>query len=134
MPIIQDIGPLPTAHHSIDVSITLGHLESHAAASKFFIKADPICGACRRTLEGIRSVARYLSESDIVGDMIAAGLAPSVGQHQITVRRPDSIASVSCWADSGEWVVTGPRLADTRAFFDNWADALAAIHYRLATR
>ena len=77
-------------------------------------------------------MACYLSESDIVADIIAAGLTPSVGQHQITVRRSDSIASVSCWADSGEWVVAGPRLADTRAFFDNWADALAAIHYRLA--
>ena len=77
-------------------------------------------------------MARYLSESDIVADIIAAGLTPSVDQHQITVRRSDRIASVSCWADSGEWVVAGPRSADSRAFFDNWADALAAIHYRLA--
>jgi hypothetical protein len=107
-------------------------LESSTAASKFFIKAKPIRGACRRKLEGISSMARYLSESDIVADIIAAGLTPSVGQHRITVRRSDSIASVSCWADSGEWVVAGPRLADTRAFFDNWADALVAIQYRLA--
>ena len=79
-------------------------------------------------------MVRYMSESDIVADIIAAGLTPSVGQHQITVRRSDSIAFVSCWADSGEWVVAGPRAADTRAFFDNWADALAAIHYRLAAQ
>jgi hypothetical protein len=79
-------------------------------------------------------MARYLSESDIVADIIAAGFTPSVDRHQITVRRPDSIASVSCWTDSGEWVVAGPRLADTRACFDSWDDALAAIHYRLADR
>ena len=79
-------------------------------------------------------MARYLSEADIVAEIIAAGLTPSVGQRKITVRRPESIASVSCWADSGEWVVAGPRLADTRACFDNWADALAAIHYRLAAQ
>ncbi len=78
-------------------------------------------------------MARYLSEADIVADITAAGLTPSVGEHQITVRRPDSIASVSCWADSGEWVVAGPHSANTPAFFDTWTDALAAIHYRLAT-
>jgi hypothetical protein len=79
-------------------------------------------------------MARYLSESDIVADLTAAGLIPTVGEHQITVRRPDSIASLSCWADSGEWVVADPLSANTRALFDNWADALAAIHYRLAAR
>jgi hypothetical protein len=79
-------------------------------------------------------MGRYLSESDVVADIIAAGLSPSVGQHKITVRRREGIACVSCWADSGEWVVAGPRLADPEAFFDDWADALAAIHYRLAAQ